>query len=39
MSITKQEVCEAIAELERLVEQAELAYEKLVEADEDEYDG
>jgi len=33
------EVCEAIAELERLVEQAESAYEKLMEADEDEYDG
>ena len=39
MKLAVQEVCEAIAELERLVEQAESAYEKLMEADEDEYDG
>jgi hypothetical protein len=39
MKVAVQEVCEAIAELERLVERAEVLYEQLVEADEDEYDG
>ena len=38
MKLAVQDVCEAIAELERLVERAESLYEQLVEADEDEYD-
>ena len=36
--MTTEEVLESIAELERLVERAEEAYRRLLEADEDEYD-
>lgn len=38
VDLKHQEVSAAIAELERLIQRAEDAYQRLVEADEDEYD-